>query len=454
MLHTCLSDTPTPVPGRLLSRMTSRAGRFALLAVAAATGASVLPSTAPDTAFANDLCPLSDEFDDSSTLSSWTRIHEHEEWFADQLEVFDIDGTFPGQMTLMPHTVVWYQDYRGPLVFKEVTGDVAVTGLVTVTGRDGVSVPSSLYSLGGILLREPRDVTPGTWAPGGENYVFLSIGYGQVSPRAFQFEVKTTINSVSNLELSPAASATAQIQTVRVGEYVIALIREAPGDWRVHRRYHRPDFGPTLQIGAVSYTDWTKCATFEPFQHNSVTIEPGMEGDPSPGTPFEPDALARFDYLRFQRIELPAHLEGLDLTDPVTVPDAELLAFLGENALPPEHEDCDVAAVPESPVPTGPGSYGALGEMTLAQNPVVHSTEAILTSRAAGRVDVELIDPAGRRVARVLSRYVEPGEHRIPVTVDHGSGADLGSGVYFLRATLTGPHGVAGSSQTRIVVAR
>ncbi|MEZ4647587.1 MAG: hypothetical protein R3E97_02165 [Candidatus Eisenbacteria bacterium] len=425
---------------------------FACLAVATSVSLPALAGFA-DAIAANDLCPLSDEFDDATTLPNWTRIHEHEEWFADQLEVFDIDGTIPGQMTLMPHTVVWYQDYRGPLVFKEVTGDAAITGFVTVTGRDGVSVPSSDYSLGGILVREPRSVTPGTWAPGGENYVFLSIGYGQVSPRAFQFEVKTTIDSVSNLELSPAAGASAQIQTARVGEYVIALIREAPGDWRVHRRYHRPDFGPTLQVGAVSYTDWPKCSTFEPFHHNSVTIEPGMDGDPSPGTPFEPDALARFDYLRFQRIELPAHLEGLDLTDPVAVPDVELLAFLGENALPPEHEDCDVADVSEPPYVTGVGSRGSLGEMRLSRNPVVGSAEVELTLHESGRLAVELIDPSGRRVARVFSGFVGSGEQLIRVDVD-GAGVDLGSGVYFLRATLTAGGTGLGTSQARIVVAR
>ena len=59
-------------------------------------------------------------------------------------------------------------------------------------------------------------------------------------------------------------------------------------------------------------------------------MPPGV--DPNPGVPFTPDLIAGFDYLRYVRPELPAHLVGLDLTNEGLVPDAELLAFLGQHA--------------------------------------------------------------------------------------------------------------------------
>ncbi len=402
---------------------------------------------------ANDLCDLSDEFDDPSTLAAWNRIHEHEEWFADQLEVLDIDSVEPGRMTIMPYTVSWYQDWRGPLVFKEVTGDAAITTSLTVTGRDGVSVPGSDYSLGGLLVREPRSVTPATWTPGGENYIFLSLGYGQVNPPSFQFEVKTTVDSNSNLELSPAAGSSAQIQTARVGEYVITLLREAPGDWRVHRRYHRPDFGSTLQVGLVCYTDWPKCSTFDPFHHNSVTIEPGMDGDPSPGTPFEPDALARFDYVRFQRVELPTHLEGLDLTNPGTVPDSELLAFLGGNALPEENEDCTPAHTEGPMIDSDPTTSGVgIDGLRVGPNPVAGTAEIFLSLSHAGDVVAELHDVNGRTVMTDSFGYLGAGSHRLQLQTEN---VDLPSATYFLSLSVKGESGrTEGWARTKIAVLR
>lgn len=61
---------------------------------------------------------LSDEFDNPATLSSWTRIEQAESWPNDPLQIWNINASTPGAMTMIPHTVTWYQNYRGPLVFK------------------------------------------------------------------------------------------------------------------------------------------------------------------------------------------------------------------------------------------------------------------------------------------------------------------------------------------------
>src|SRR5690606_32008174 len=102
----------------------------------------------------------------------------------------------PGRMVMQPHTTAWYQDWRGPLAFKEVTGDFVFTTEVHISDRDDVGggdaddVPGDAqFSLGGLMVRTPRDILDPLidWAPGsmvddgsnnGENYIFLSLGYG------------------------------------------------------------------------------------------------------------------------------------------------------------------------------------------------------------------------------------------------------------------------------------
>jgi len=293
---------------------------------------------APSTRGGNDLALLSDEFDNALSLSQWLRIHETEQWDADQLETYDIDATQPGRLVMMPYTVTWFSNYRGPLSYKNVTGDFVITAEIRATGRDGASIPQAQYSLSGLMIRTPRNITPATWTPGGENYVFLSIGHGDNGGTSYQFEVKTTINSVSTLILSPSPANNATLQIARLGSYVITLRREPSQPWVVHRRYFRSDFPATLQVGMVSYTDWQKVQIFDPFVHNSNVLDPPLPpgvNDPNPGIPYSPDLIGAYEYARFYRPTLPANLVGVDLTNEILVPDSELLAFLGENANQP-----------------------------------------------------------------------------------------------------------------------
>src|SRR5207244_6689893 len=98
-------------------------------------------------ASADDLAPLSDEFNDASTLANWKRVYAVEGWGANQLEAQDINTTRPGKMLMMPFTSTWYNDYRGELTFKEVQGDFVVTTDVEATARAGGVAPHSIYSL-------------------------------------------------------------------------------------------------------------------------------------------------------------------------------------------------------------------------------------------------------------------------------------------------------------------
>lgn len=373
---------------------------------------------------------LSDEFEDAASLADWQRIHLVEGWNADQLETLDIDTTQPGRMFLMPHTVSWYEEWRGPLVYKTVTGNFVVTTHVHPTARDGVSLPATDFSLGGIMVRTPRAITdPSTdWSPGGENYIFLSMGRANNSNGgSFEYEVKTTITSVSNLEIESAPAASSQLQISRIGEYVLALLRPAGGSWTVHRRYHRPDMPPTLQVGLVAYTDWPGMSSTDPYWHNGNVVT---------GAGTNPDLAVGFDYLRFNAPQVPATLAGVDLTDPVAAPEAELLAFLGDAANSPT----GIAPTPLAPVVV----------RAVAPNPFNPRTRIDLEVAQASQVRVVLHDAAGRRVATLLDARLHPGSHAVTWDGTDAAGAPVASGVYRARV-LVDEQTVA---QARLVLVR
>ena len=121
------------------------------------------------------IAALSDEFDDSSTINDWQRVYQTEGWSADQLNVWDVNQSQAGRMVMQPHTVVWFDDWRGPMVYKEVTGDFVITSQIHITDRDEIggsdsdNVPGDgQFSLGGVMVRTPRDITDplSDWAPG------------------------------------------------------------------------------------------------------------------------------------------------------------------------------------------------------------------------------------------------------------------------------------------------
>lgn len=282
--------------------------------------------TAATPAFGQPVVCASDEFSDAATLADWSRVELTEGWNATHLESVEIAS---GALTMVPYTTVWFEDYRGPMLYKVLEGDFAATATVTTTGRDGVSVPETPFSLGGLMIRRPREITPATWTTGGENYIFLSTGFAS-GPSEWQYEVKTTIDGDSVFQISPAPGATSTLQLVRIGNAVIALRRPAGGSWVVHERYPRPDLAGPVQVGMVAYTDWEKCAAFDPFDHNANTLaEPLAIPDPSPWRSFFPDVRATFQYVRFATPAVPPELVGVDLTNESLVSDEQLLAFLG-----------------------------------------------------------------------------------------------------------------------------
>jgi hypothetical protein len=284
-----------------------------------------------------------DHFDDICSLSAWSDIQVTEGWNIQSLESHDISLTNPGRLTLMPYTVSWFADYRGPLLYRMAADDFVMTGNISVTNRAGNSIPGSAYSLGGFMVRNPKSLTNGAsgWIAGQEDYVFLSIGHASNGhPSCFgcpgpHFEVKSTNNSNSNLNISSVDTAVADIRMVRLHPYVLVLYRHPGEEWVVHRRYFRNDLNDTVQVGMVTYTDWDKVATYTMPFHNSHVLNDDLNPDPSNNSfiPFAPDIISQYDYIALENTSMPVAWAGLDLTNPNVVSDAQILEFYG-NAIP------------------------------------------------------------------------------------------------------------------------
>lgn len=287
---------------------------------------------------ADDIQPLGDEFGNAATFIRYQEHGALEGWGANHVESADINTSTPGHFRIVPSTTGWYEHLRGTHFSKNVTGDFIATAHLFVYSRRNPSGPASpsirLYSLGGILIREPRAIThaapqPYTtnavwppqnfgsdWTPGdetwantsetvgkGENYIFLSLGTAGNSGTR-QFEIKDTRRSRSELYFSSngiGGSNEAWLQIVRVGGTVVCLRKHsAAGPWIVENRYPNadhafPQFGATLQVGITAYTDFNSIVAYEAggpttqFHANYINL------------PGQPDLILDVDYLRLQR---------------------------------------------------------------------------------------------------------------------------------------------------------
>lgn len=281
----------------------------------------------------DDIAPLGDEFDDSTTITNWNRLNDSEGWNSDKLETFDVDTTTPGNMRIMPYTTSWYMDLVGPLVYKEISGDFVVTMQLDASRRGGLAGrPQALFSLGGIMIRTPRNIVAANpnpdpapdvelpwppagyttdWTPDGENYIFLSYGNagGTTPANQWTYEVKTTINGNSQLYYDsqgvPADESVVTLQAIRRGSTFVVMRKHGAGDWIVENRFNRPDMPDTLQVGITTYTDWASLSAEDMFtnadnhagqfrhNHNVMTAENGFSPNP--------DLVVDVEYYRFAR---------------------------------------------------------------------------------------------------------------------------------------------------------
>jgi hypothetical protein len=279
LLTGCGTEIPTRGP--------SGPGTPRAISVASGPGVAAAP--------ADDLAALSDEFDNAASLSRW-QDHATVEGWPSMTDKVDVNTTAPGQLYLVPQTCTWFEDYHGVYLFKTVTGDFDVTTRIQATGKAS-DLPQRTFSLTGLMVRAPRAVTPATWTPGGENWVFITTGYGDNAPgRAghAQIETKTTQNSKSHLTLIRSQTGWVYLRVVRISSAFLMLYSFDGTEWYLSQRFTRPDLPATVQVGLNAYTNW------ESIPADQAQVD--LEGVPNPT--FPADLVVHSDYVRFQRPHL------------------------------------------------------------------------------------------------------------------------------------------------------
>jgi len=285
---------------------------------------SALALVASPALAADDLTPLSDEFNGSSLSSDWRVFHEEAGW-PNKVKAIDVGATTPGALHIEPYDVAWVRDLVGPYYYKTVTGDFDVRARVRVRGRDG-AIPGGTWSLGGLFARTPNGNTQAQWRPRLENWQFITTGVGQVAGE-LMFETKATYNSFSSLKLRAAATGWVELRLVRVGMAFVALSRQDGGPWVVRDRFYRMENRPEIQVGLVAYTTSPDSAPSGPEDPQAINN--------ALNTTARVDMLMDVDWIRFSRPKLAARRDwyGQVSANPLAeaaLSDEEILALIGD----------------------------------------------------------------------------------------------------------------------------
>ncbi|MEM8625175.1 MAG: hypothetical protein AAGG47_16855 [Pseudomonadota bacterium] len=268
---------------------------------------AALVAAATLTAAADDLAALSTGFDEPAALDAWSE-HAPEgfsaKWQAPRIE--------DGHLVLEPISGGWFEELHGGHLYRTVEGDFIVTTRINVTGTEE-ALPQTLFSLAGLFVRAPRGISAASWAPGRENWLFFSIGTSAPAGEP-QFEIKTTMNSLSTLKIHPAPTGWVELRLARHGELFTLLHRaEGAREWIVADQMIRPDLPQSLNVGLTAYADWGSVAP----------IYPDMMRVNTEGTPENrADLIARVDWIAFRRpavgripianIDAPAFIDAIE----------------------------------------------------------------------------------------------------------------------------------------------
>jgi hypothetical protein len=258
---------------------------------------------------------LSDEFDGAESLGRWTSHGKAEGW-QEMIRTVAVDPS--GVLRIEPTVSGWYADFRGSFLFQEVTGDFVATTRVRARGTGG-DLPSTTWSLAGLMVREPRTTTAASWEPRAENWLFATTGIA-ARPGQPVIETKTTVNGRSALNLHPVPAGWMELRIVRVrADFLVFARAEGAAEWTLQERFFRPDLPQTVQVGVNAYSGWDLVPELwnDPATFNRTVI-----------TDRATDLAAEFDYVRFDRPQVPESLRGVRLSD-YRVPAADLIAAFG-----------------------------------------------------------------------------------------------------------------------------
>lgn len=179
------------------------------------------------------LASFSDEFD--GDLSAWS-VHLPEA--AD----YAVDG---GALVMEPYAnTQWYASDEALQIYQGITGDFAMTSLVTVTNlAGGPAAPGDPYRIGGIMVRDPD-------APQVNSY---HMGIGNMNTGSVVTVSKSTDDASSQIGTNAWDGTLAEMRICRVGADVQGLIRLPGEGWTIVDWHVRPDLPQTLAAGPIAY---------------------------------------------------------------------------------------------------------------------------------------------------------------------------------------------------------
>jgi hypothetical protein len=179
-----------------------------------------------------------------------------------------VDG---GALVLdLVRSALWYNDRKGVLFYREVSGDFRATATVRTAKASDPSVPpgqDGTVQLAGLMARTPDPA---------ENYVFIVSGSIGTSTG---LETKTTESSNSiYIQRGLPTGGDAELRLCRIGSTFYLWWRhvDTNEDWTHMSTLDRKDMSPTLEVGANIYTD-ARPDLVARFEH--LTIERIAAGD-------------------------------------------------------------------------------------------------------------------------------------------------------------------------------
>jgi len=212
------------------------------------------------------------EFNEQEMPQSWQWLHETEGWPNKVKNQFVENGV----LTIEPGTSGWFADKNAPFLFTLVKGDFDVRARVLASGLQN-RLPETVWSLGGLMVRVPKNTNKDEWKPKEENWLFLTTGVAEETGKRV-VETKYTINSKSNLKLRDVKDGWITLRIVRVGNSFILLTKlDDDKSWTVRDRYYIADLPPVLQVGINAYTNSMavppQILWGDPFAFNNQTFD-------------------------------------------------------------------------------------------------------------------------------------------------------------------------------------
>lgn len=232
----------------------------------------------------------STEFDDAAQLALWSKLSDTEQDL-DRLAKADVNTTVKGSLYLEPKPSTWFDGFRGPFLYQELAGPIAMHMRVKVDGKKS-GLPKRKFSLGGAMLRAPGSKDKPNW---------LSITVGTADSSG-QVEVKDTKDGSSKTDQFTVKDGWVDLVLARTDRLVAALYKEDGGAWKVGKRWARAELPYVLQWGVTAYTDWDSFAALknDAAKANAQQIK-GLA-----------DLKLTIDFVRFLRPGLPKDVDPLN----------------------------------------------------------------------------------------------------------------------------------------------